>query len=72
MTIRQKGTDQMEYRNAMKKSLKGHELTHRLNLIDEAYKRQNFGAIPELKEGVKIEIKNFAERAYKFCKRGEW
>jgi len=72
MTVRQSGADQMEYRNTIKKSLTGHELNRRLNLIDKAYERQYFGGIPELKEGVKIEIKRFGERAYKLCKRGEW
>ena len=55
-----------------KKQFKGRELSRRLNLIDQAYTRQYFGHIPELKEGVKTQIKTFAERAYKLCKRGEW
>lgn len=72
MTVRQSGMDQMEYRNSTKKQFKGRELSRRLNLIDQAYTRQYFGHIPELKEGVKTQIKTFAERAYKLCKRGEW
>lgn len=72
MRVRQSGMDQMEYRNAIKKQFQGRELSRRLNLIDEAYTRQYFGHIPELKEGVKTQIKTFAERAYKLCKRGEW
>lgn len=72
MTVRQSGMDQMEYRNITKKQFKGRELARRLNLIDEAYTRQYWGHIPELKEGVKTQIKAFAERAYKLCKRGEW
>ena len=72
MTVRQSGMDQMEYRNSTKKQFKGIELSRRLNLIDQAYTRQYFGHIPELKEGVKTQIKTFAERAYKLCKRGEW
>ncbi|MEW7195696.1 hypothetical protein [Acinetobacter baumannii] len=72
MTIRQSGMDQMQYRNITKQQFKGRELSRRLNLIDEAYTRQYFGHIPELKEGVKNQIKTFAERAYKLCKRGEW
>ena len=72
MTVRQSGMDQMEYRNSTKKQFKGRELSRRLHLIDQAYTRQYFGHIPELKEGVKTQIKTFAERAYKLCKRGEW
>ncbi len=72
MTVRQSGMDQMEYRNAIKKQFKGRELSRRLNLIDEAYTRQYYGHIPELQEGIKVQIKTFAERAYKLCKRGEW
>ena len=72
MKTRQSGMDQMEYRNSTKKQFKGRELSRRLNLIDQAYTRQYFGHIPELKEGVKTQIKTFAERAYKLCNRGEW
>lgn len=72
MKVRQSGMDQMEYRNAIKKQFQGKELTRRLNLIDEAYTRQYYGNIPELKDGIKVQIKTFAERAYKLCKRGEW
>ncbi len=72
MKVRQSGRDQMEYRNATKKQFQGRELSRRLNLIDEAYTRQYFGHIPELQEGVKVQIKTFAERAYKLCRRGEW
>ena len=72
MKVRQSGIDQMEYRNAIKKQFQGKELSRRLNLIDEAYTRQYYGHIPELREGVKMQIKAFAERAYKLCKRGEW
>ncbi|MDM1248103.1 hypothetical protein HX005_11940 [Acinetobacter sp. R933-2] len=72
MRVRQSGMDQMEYRNAIKKQFQGKELSRRLNLIDEAYTRQYYGHIPELQEGIKIQIKTFAERAYKLCKRGEW
>lgn len=72
MTVRQSGMDQMEYRNATKKKFEGKELSRRLNLIDEAYTRQYLGHIPELQDGVKTQIKTFAERAYKLCKRGEW
>ncbi|MDY6490420.1 hypothetical protein [Acinetobacter faecalis] len=72
MRIRQSGMDQMEYRNTTKKQFQGRELSRRLNLIDEAYTRQYYGHIPELQEGIKVQIKTFAERAYKLCKRGEW
>ncbi|MFN4052651.1 MAG: hypothetical protein ACK4HS_11810 [Acinetobacter junii] len=72
MTVRQSGMDQMEYRNDTKKQFEGRELSRRLKLIDEAYTRQYLGHIPELKEGVRTQIKTFAERAYKLCKRGEW
>lgn len=72
MRVRQSGVDQMEFRNAVKKQFQGKELSRRLNLIDEAYTRQYYGHIPELQEGIKVQIKAFAERAYKLCKRGEW
>ncbi|MBJ8424345.1 hypothetical protein I6M74_20960 [Acinetobacter bereziniae] len=72
MKVRQSGMDQMEYRKIIKNQFQGKELSRRLNLIDEAYTRQYYGHIPELQEGIKVQIKTFAERAYKLCKRGEW